>query len=195
MEDSENPKRPREDSGEESPETKRLRADDILGIFDVGDDAGGDITAGEDLAYVMRSLEEEITIPSPGTDFSSVSPCSGDPRESDLGYLLEASDDELGLPPATTAVSSPEREGDVTASGEGEAEEEEEEGGFGQIWGFDDAIAGCYEGLEFGIRPEAAVAADEVVELDGGLFDYSDMACGPSDFADLAWRSETLPAL
>ncbi|XP_072978659.1 uncharacterized protein [Typha angustifolia] len=184
-------KRLREDETDESPATspdaKRLRAEDILNILDDDADAAGG-GAAQDLASVMRSLEEEIAVPPPKTETCTSDPVdvTGDLRDSDLGYLLEASDDELGLPPTAPSSSDGEAEAEAAAG------EEVEGVGFGQIWGFEDEIAVCYEGLEYGIRPEMAVA-DDVVGFAGGLFDYPDVAFEPSDFGDLSWRS--MPAV
>ncbi|XP_008797790.1 uncharacterized protein LOC103712879 [Phoenix dactylifera] len=206
-------KRSREES-EESPEAKRLRADLFFDILDDDSDADERDPATQDLASVMKIFEEEIAHPPPPRP--PVAPDAADPslpaadfenpRQPELGYLLEASDDELGLPP--TVPSSSDEGGDA---GEPEVpsskvevavevEAEAEDVGFGQIWAFDDEISGCYDGLEFVARQqddrEAAVAAaDEAVFFDGGLFDYPDVLCGPSDFADVSWRSESLPAI
>ncbi|XP_065042894.1 uncharacterized protein LOC135676046 [Musa acuminata AAA Group] len=170
-----------------SPEAKRLREnlllDDIL-----DDDAGaGASDSDQDLASVMKSLEEEIAFPSPPPPQPQAVVAIDQP---DLGYLFEASDDELGLPPPPPPAPSMSDEG-------GEAPEAavavapgvggEVDGiGFGQIWGFDDEINGYGWLDEFGIRPEESAEAEvNGVVFDGGLFDY----------ADLPWRSETLPAV
>lgn len=133
-------KRSRDESAD-FPEAKRLREADL--IFDILDDEDGavDESVG-DLADVIKRLEEEIAAPSP-------------PPELDLGYLLEASDDELGLPPAVG--SSPYSSCEV-------ADEGTETAGFDRIWGFED------EGLEFVMPTEF----DDSVIFDGGLFEYSD---------------------
>ncbi|URD94074.1 PRP4 pre-mRNA processing factor 4 [Musa troglodytarum] len=168
----------RRDEGEEestrmsSPEAKRL----LLDILDDDADAGD-----QDVTSVMKSLEEEIALPSPPP------PPHVPPQDAavsdlpDLGYLFEASDDELGLPPPAPS-----------SSGDGSEACNEEEGvGFAQIWGFDEDLSG-YNGFELGIRPEA----EDVVVFDGELFDYGDATvCGAPEFADLSWRSETLPAV
>ncbi|WOL02852.1 hypothetical protein Cni_G11571 [Canna indica] len=163
-----------------SPEAKRLR-DDLL-LDDILDYDGTD-AGDQDLASVMKSLEDEIAFPSASPPQIEAVAVVDQP---DLGYLLEASDDELGLPPPSAPASSDE------VDKQPEAESSVEGDGFGQIWGFDDEING-YDGLgEFGIRPEA----EDVLVFDGGIFDYGDAGlCWPADFADLSWRSETLPAI
>ncbi|URD77091.1 hypothetical protein MUK42_35258 [Musa troglodytarum] len=132
------------------PEAKRFHADILLGIFDDGDeedDEGGreaPFDVPEELATVMRSLEREIALPAP-----SPSP----PPE--LGYLLEASDDELGIPPP----AEEERGGGVEAERAA------------AMWlGDDDGISGYgYDVLGFGF-----VRFEEEYEVDdGGPFDYA----------------------
>ncbi|KAJ0962734.1 hypothetical protein J5N97_027856 [Dioscorea zingiberensis] len=188
MEDFTSAKRPRDDSEEspESPEVKRLRDDLFCDILEDVADAGERDPAVQDLASVMKSLEDEIgltTKPTVVTEQQVVE--SGQP---DLGFLLEASDDELGLPPAALSSS----EGDVEVV---EAGGEPEDGGYGsQIWGFDDDVFDG--GMGFGMRVEERDAGgDDGVLFDEGLFDYSDVACGPSDLVDFPWRAESLPAV
>lgn len=176
-----NNKRFREEESLESelwPEAKRLHNTDFL--LDILDDDEDDANSGDrDLASVMKSLEEEISLPppTPPEPVESASDLSDPPRLAELGYLLEASDDELGLPPVVSSSSSllsPE-----LAQG----------AGFGQIWSFDDDMSGCYDALGFGIRP----AEEDGVVLDDGLFDYADVVfCGPSDFSR---QAESVPAI
>ncbi|KAG6468904.1 uncharacterized protein LOC122033479 [Zingiber officinale] len=162
------------DADETAPtEVKRLRADFLFDILD--DDDGS--TGEQDLASVMKSLEEEISLPS-SADLPAVSHLSEEGlevvRQPDLGFLYEASDDELGLPPSDAASSA-----DVA--------------GFSRIWGFDDAVDG-YDGLGLGMRPEER-AFEGGQALEGGLFDYTDEIYGPYDLYDLTWRTESLPAV
>ncbi|XP_020089040.1 homeobox protein Hox-D11-like [Ananas comosus] len=139
-----------------------------------------------ELASVMRSLEAEIDLPAPPRD---------DP---DLGFLFAASDDELGLPPPRSPPPPPPPldGGDSATEGGG--------GGFGEIWGFEEEtylapapapekVVGGGEGFEgFGGGDD-----DDDEEMVVGLFEWSDvmMSCGPSDLADVSWRSESLPAV
>ncbi|PIN05959.1 Non-specific serine/threonine protein kinase [Handroanthus impetiginosus] len=84
----------------DSPEVKRLREN----LLDSLDDDSEICTSTQDLDSFMKSFEEEITAsPSAaggGTEVGviGVASDSGESRL-DLGYLLEASDDELGIPP------------------------------------------------------------------------------------------------
>ncbi|KAH7658517.1 hypothetical protein IHE45_17G093300 [Dioscorea alata] len=184
MEDIPSSKRQREDSDElpESPEVKRLRDDLFLDMLDDDVDAGDRDSTVQDLASVMKSLEEEIGLPAPAAVVEDVQP--------DLGFLLGASDDELGLPPAPVSSEEDGEDVDVVIGGL-----EAEGCVYGdQIWGFDDEIFDG--GLGFGVRMEERdVAGDDGVLFDGGLFDYSDVVCGPSDLGDRSWRVESLPAV
>lgn len=189
-------KRPRVDSDEsppESPEAKRI-CENLLGILDE-EDALADRAldpATQDLVTFMKSFEEEI-----GLSVDSVHPLSlmsesaSDSGESqpELGFLLEASDDELGLPPTTSGAE--EKNGEAEGGGDilrGPSEAV----GFGHMWGFEDEIP-CYDALHFGIRTDDRNEEEPVVF--GGLFDYPDDGSGPLDFSDFSWRQESLPAL
>jgi len=165
-------------------EAKRLRPEDLLDMLD--DVVDTDAAAAGDLASVMSSLEEEI--------------CAGEldvgPPQPELGFLLEASDDELGLPPAGGSYTSSD---DYAGAGEPEAAGD---GVFGaQIWGFEDEIDGAAD-YGFGAvtsSPEAAAAAAAAAAewgddgFDAGLFGFGDDSFGPSDLAAL--RHETMPAV
>ncbi|XP_062197357.1 uncharacterized protein LOC133900229 [Phragmites australis] len=166
-----------------SPEidAKRLRPEDLLDMLDDDTDAA----AADDLASVMRSLEEEIA------SFDEEAPAAElvAPPQPELGFLLEASDDELGLPPA--GASSSEEAG---AGGAGVAF-----GLDGQIWGFEDETAGGFGGYGAS-SPEAAAAIAAAAAagwddegFDAGLFAFGDEPSGPSDLATL--RHETMPAV
>ncbi|XP_058091540.1 uncharacterized protein LOC131237667 [Magnolia sinica] len=184
-------KRVRVDSDEshtESPdssEAKRFRAD-ILDILDDVDASGDRDPAIEDLATVMKSLEEEISLSLTAPPPFPLSESDSSESQPDLGYLLEASDDELGLPPTSSSAENDKESVDVLR---GETETAE----FGQIWGFEDEIP-SYDALGFGICAEGEKNEDEPVFF-GGLFDYPDVVSGPSDFSELSWRPESLPAL
>ncbi|KAF8390138.1 hypothetical protein HHK36_024660 [Tetracentron sinense] len=178
-----------EDSDLDSPEAKRIR-DNLLDILDDSDPViDRNPAATDDLASVMKSFEEEIcssNIPAlPAVDMPS------DPGEyqPDIEFLLEASDDDLGLPPTFSSSSSEEEKNEeadlLRVSSEGV--------GFGEIWGFDDQIPGYNS---FGFVGEEGNNNDEFVALEldgtGGLFDYSDSGYEMSDFS---WRPESLSAL
>ncbi|KAG0461557.1 hypothetical protein HPP92_021854 [Vanilla planifolia] len=169
MEDISGNKREREEPDEApagAPEAKRLRDELFLEILDDDSYPGGE----QDLASVIKSLEDEIGLP----------PVSGDVPQPDLGYLLEASDDELGLPP-TVPLSS---ELDAACV-------DLENGRFGNIWGSDDGFKIS------GIEPEETAvtsAGDNGVAVNGEWFDYDDEFYAAVEFSDLQWQ-ESLPAV
>ncbi|KAI3984758.1 hypothetical protein MKX01_039375 [Papaver californicum] len=97
-----NNKRTKDDSFElaSSLETKRIRENLLILDEDESDES---IT--QDLDSVMKSFEEEISLPPRDVNNNFV--VGGDTDEQhDLGFLLEASDDELGLPPCNFSSSS-----------------------------------------------------------------------------------------
>lgn len=183
----------RRDEAEEAPDAKKIRAADLI-LLDILEDAAD--PADGDLASVMRSFEEEIasfSSPPAGqqrVEDGGVSMSVEDRQGSDLGYLLEASDDELGLPP-TVPSSSEEGEG---AEGDnlGEVGNQGTDG-LGQIWGLEDEIPSCYDALEFGVFGQDGGPGDVVV-FDGGLFDYTD-AAALAELAEFSWHPESLPAV
>lgn len=150
-------------------EVKRLR-EDLLESFEEDDIC----TTSEDLDSFMKSFEEEI-LQTPATVIDGESGL-------DLGFLLEASDDELGLPPpATTEAAVGEEEvSELVRVPAGESE---------GMWEFEDRVT-SFETLGFGGGGMENVEV-EYVALDG-LFDYADLGFGPVDFG---WQPETLPAL
>lgn len=174
------------DEPAEFPETKRLKeADLILEILD-DDVAGGvDIAVDQGLDDVIKSLEEEMAV------------AAGPPQaQGELGYLLEASDDELGLPPAAaggTSSSEATEGGDV-------AEVVDEESRFGhELWAFEEEmLLGPYVGPEFGIleNERGIFENGDCLWGEGGLsFDCSYLDSGPLDYSDLTWQGESLPSV
>ncbi|KAG6412927.1 hypothetical protein SASPL_125622 [Salvia splendens] len=178
-------KRFREDLDEaesdiDSPAVKRLREDLLDGVDDDSDFS----TSTQDLDSFMKSFEEEITA-SPasgliaGAANSGVIDLATHPGDSqqDLGYLLEASDDELGIPPPTASpVNELSTELVTVESDSSELRDE-----FWEAPGYDTF------GFGFG---QVENSNGDYVALDG-LFDYSDMGFGSGD---VSWRPETLPA-
>ncbi|PSR84933.1 Protein like [Actinidia chinensis var. chinensis] len=172
MEELNNKKRVRDDSDEselDSPEVKRLR-DDLLGTLDDSDLC----TTNPDLDSFMKSFEEEISAsPSPAPVVELTSD-SGESRP-DFGFLLEASDDELGIPPSTTASPT-----------DGSVE-------WLRVWsnsgaelselGFEDQIP-SYDSFDFGIAGDGDnYNGNDDLEYSAldELFDYSDLGFGFSD--------------
>lgn len=194
------------------PEAKRLRAADLilLDILEEVDSADRALagSAAGDLDTVLKSFEEEICAaaapsspppPLPEEEEATTASDSDDcVVQPDLSYLLEASDDELGLPP--TVVPSSSDEGELITEGDlGEVVKPEAAPFATQIWGFDDEIPCYYDPLDLGLGQdddENAAAAASGALLDGGLFDYADVGpFGPSDFPDCSWRPDALPAV
>ncbi|XP_047059453.1 uncharacterized protein LOC124666146 [Lolium rigidum] len=176
-------KRAREaDLAAEEAEGKRLRPEDLLSMLD--DET--DTSATGDLASVMRSLEEEISAGELDLDLEP------SPPQPELGFLLEASDDDLGLPPAGGSYTSSDDYGGAAGAAL-----------FGeQIWGFEDEIDGGAGDYGFGAvtsSPEAAAAAAAAAAEWGddgfgdGLFGFGDESFGAPDLAAL--RQETMPAV
>ncbi|KAL3830951.1 hypothetical protein ACJIZ3_019753 [Penstemon smallii] len=176
--DSKKRLRDESESDIDSPEVKRLKEN----LLDSFDDDSEFCTINQDLDSFMKSFEEEITAsPSAagGGAAAEVVDLTSETGESqpELGYLLEASDDELGLPPTTT--SSP-----VGLRTELDRVEFDTLGG--EFWenpSYDPFGFGFGETDNYG-DGNGDVAFD-------GLFDYSDMGFGSNEFL---WRPETTPA-
>ncbi|XP_061339494.1 uncharacterized protein LOC133286146 [Gastrolobium bilobum] len=180
MDDPISMKRVRDDSDElllESSETKRLR-EDLLEFFDDADHT----PSTQDLDSVMRSLQEEISASSSPASLHVTSD-SGESR-TQIGYLLEASDDELGLPPPENS-SVPEGK-NVEAE---LVRVSSESSGIGQLWEFEDQIP-SYDsfglGTGFGYDSNIEYAAFD------GLFNHSDVYYDSAGFSE-SWRHDTLP--
>lgn len=150
--------------------------DDIFNMLDDTDNVP-ERDSVQGLDSVIKSFEDEIN--APGSDSGSGDPAqepdSGE-LQSNLGYLLEASDDELGLPPTV---------GDGEEMGRAAPEMAE----LARFVGFEDDIP-SYDAFGFGsgFAAESDGGAGGFVTVDG-LFDYSDPA------ADVLWRSESLQAM
>lgn len=139
-----NPKRQLDPVSPDTPLSKRLRPEDLLELLehDVELDAGEHEIGGErDLESVIRSFEEEIA------------------REGELGFLLHASDDELGLPPPCETEETVVTEAEVVI----EVEE------------VNDEVAEKLADVESG--------------FEAGLFEWGDEDLyGPLDLSDLTWQ-------
>jgi len=169
-----------------SPEMKRLRrvtAEDYLFNILDEDDATVSQDIDDGLASVMHSLEQEIRSGAGSESEHTGTVPDGDDKDGsvqELGYLLEASDDELGLPPAAEESAAVLAKDVAELAG---AEVAEAATMYGQMWGFDDDVG---FGSDFGFRPEMADDGFGSLGFDDvGLFDHSE----PSD---LSWR--TMPA-
>ncbi|KAJ7943173.1 Carbohydrate-responsive element-binding protein [Quillaja saponaria] len=177
MEAQNEKKRVRDDSSElglDSPDVKRFR-DDLLELLD---DSVPDSTSQE-LDSVMKSLEKEISAPSspvPLVDLTSDS-------QSQIGYLLEASDDELGLPPGTSSNDETKNEQTELIRVSSDSSE------IGGFWEFEDQIP-SYDSFGLGTGENYNINT-EYLAFDG-LFDHSDVYFDSVDFSG-SWRYDTLP--
>ncbi|CAJ1951885.1 unnamed protein product [Sphenostylis stenocarpa] len=146
--------------------------DDIFNILDEADNVPDRDTVGLD--SVIKSFEDEINAPNSDPVGPTQMPVSGE-LQTNLGYLLEASDDELGLPPT-----------DISAVEPGLDPETTEPTGF---IGFEEGVPG-FDAFEFGsgFVTECDGGTGGFVTVDG-LFDYADPA------TDVLWRSESLQAM
>ncbi|KAF2311112.1 hypothetical protein GH714_019551 [Hevea brasiliensis] len=167
MEELINKKRVREEAELDFPEVKKIR-DDLLSILDESDP---DPTT-QDLDSVMKSFEEEISASSSPVVVVDLTSDSGE-SQPELGYLLEASDDELGLPPSSVTSSGEENKNEVTELVRVDSVDSSENGGF---WGFDDQIP-SYDSFELGVSENYNA---EYAAFDDGLFEYSNGEGGPS---------------
>ncbi|KAJ8774615.1 hypothetical protein K2173_017061 [Erythroxylum novogranatense] len=177
-----NKKRVRDESDEvglDLPEVKRIKED----LLEILDDSDSD-PAIQDLDSVMKSFEYEISAtasdasPMPVIDLTSETADS----QPELAHLLEASDDELGLPP--TSISS---------SSEGIKEDEvvrRDSVEIGGLWGFEDQIP-SYD--SFGLAVDDNYDNTGFVDFDDGLFEYSNVCFDSSEYSDFSYRLGIAP--
>ncbi|OIW16009.1 hypothetical protein TanjilG_04544 [Lupinus angustifolius] len=172
----------RADSCVNSCESELTRVDseiqeDLFNILDDSENVAERDSAIQGLDSVIKSFEEEILAPSSGLDPMDPNsvPDSSELLQPNLGYLFEASDDELGLPPSVPESDEPGRvEPDgVDLSG---------------FVGFEDDIPN-YDAFGFGneMVAECDGVAGGLTAVDE-LFDYSETA-------ENLWRLESLQAM
>ncbi|KAL3529336.1 hypothetical protein ACH5RR_008658 [Cinchona calisaya] len=160
----------------DSPEVMKFR-EDILDILDEPEM----VPEIQDLDSVIRSFEEEILQTSPAQPHPPVNSVSGE-SQPDLGYLLEASDDELGLPPA---VSEAQAQNQPVNTSDGN---EEAANGLANVVGIEDELP-SYDSFELGLHERVTNWNDnptngngDFVTVDGfdyDMSDFSDFAGGP----------------
>ncbi|KAL4362853.1 hypothetical protein GQ457_04G039020 [Hibiscus cannabinus] len=176
-----------DDGNFQLPETKRIQ-EDLLNILDDSDPVTGPDPAIQGLDSVIKSFEEEILIP----DLTGLPEAIPDPSEPrpELGFLFEASDDELGLPPSFPSVEA-EQKFETTFG--------VEDGGVSGGVGIGEMMENefpipIYDSFEFGIGGELDTHnnshsnSGDFVAL-GGLFEPA------ADISELTWRPESLSAL
>lgn len=163
-----------------SPETRQY-GDDIFDIFDGAYTPVEPQLEIQGLDSFIKSFEEEILHPAPlpadqPQSQTVIDLTSGD-SQPELGYLLEASDDELGLPPSGSKTPVDLPAGPSVLDNMAAFEDE-----LLSFDSFEPLIPGGTESGKYG-----GGGGGEFVTVDG-LFDYS-------DFSDISWRPESLPAL
>ena len=148
---------------------------DILNILEDTENVPERDSAMQGLDSVIKSFEEEIL--AAGSDPGQNPEPEDGELQRNLGYLLEASDDELGLPPST-APEEPGRVGPEGVDLTGFMGFEDDVPNY-DAFGFGSGLTAECGGVDGG--PGGFVAADS-------LFDYSEPA-------DILWRSESLQAM
>ncbi|CAH8252183.1 unnamed protein product [Arabidopsis lyrata] len=181
--DSAEKKRVRDELSDEavldSPEVKRLRDD----LFDVLDDSDPE-PVSQDLDSVMKSFQDELSTVTTTTGQGS----SAGETQPYLGYLLEASDDELGLPPPPSISPVPvAKEEETTETLTDLVRASSDSSGIDEIWGFENHVTN-YGDLDFG---SGVGDGGDYVAVEG-LFEFSDDCFDSGDL--FSWRSESLPA-
>lgn len=156
--------------------------DELLNILEDSDAATerDESIQGLELDSFIKSFEEEIQALPPAETASD----QNETPQAELGYLYEASDDELGLPP--TGGSS--TEGKIEAIDFMPACSSPDAFELDGNLGFEDEIP-CYDSFEIGIGIDSGAAEEsglggEFVAL-GGLFDYSDVPFRPESLSAL----------
>ncbi|WOH13367.1 hypothetical protein DCAR_0832877 [Daucus carota subsp. sativus] len=146
------------------PELKRFK-EDFLDDLDDSDIC----TTSHDLDSFMKSFEQEISGSTPANESYS-----GESRP-ELGYLLGASDDELGIPATVSDDKLTDTELFRVSTESGELSE---------LWRFDEAVSG-YDSfsLEFYDDVFEFCSDDNVGEFvaPDSVFDYADLGFGSSD--------------
>lgn len=165
------------------PAEAKMIQEDLLNILEDADAVVDRDPAIQGLDSVIKSFEEEIQVPAAPAFAPPVETTSGSGESSqlELGYLLEASDDELGLPPTNSEEMKMEA-ADFTASSSETA---------AALDGvFENDMFPSYDAFDFGIGGYSeSNGGGEYVAL-GGLFDYSE-----GGVSEVSWRTESLSAL
>ncbi|KAM3307968.1 hypothetical protein P3S67_009712 [Capsicum chacoense] len=159
-----------------SPEVKQIRED----ILDILDEPEEEVTDGvrkidQELDSVIKSFEDEILHPySTQPPQNTLTLSHSGESQSDLGYLLEASDDDLGLLPTVSPGN------DIDA----------DESRLRNFTGFDNELL-RYDSLDFAML-DRIMDGDNYGGENDGIFDYPEDL---SNFSELSRLPESLPAL
>ncbi|XP_054783259.1 uncharacterized protein LOC129290497 [Prosopis cineraria] len=150
---------------------------DLFNILDETDNLPDRHTTMQGLDSVIKSFEEEILASAPDSVVPDPAPEPGD-LHVELGYLLEASDDELGLPPSVTAEDETKPESQELSRVGSDGVD------MGQLLGFENEMD-KYETV--GLGGGENENGGGIVSFDG-LLDYTESY-------DVLWRSESLQAM
>ncbi|XP_054787104.1 uncharacterized protein LOC129293262 [Prosopis cineraria] len=156
--------------------------DALLNILDDSDNAAERDPTMQGLDSVIKSFEDEILAPGPDPVGSATVH-----ESSDLRHLLEASDDELGLPPTVTPPAEEDKPEPLTEGFSRVGPDGIDLSGF---LGFEDDIP-QYEAFGYG----AGVFVEYGVEDNGSGFVTLDGLFDHADAGDVLWRSESLQAI
>ncbi|KAE8698203.1 Detected protein of unknown function [Hibiscus syriacus] len=163
---------PDADDGDIQLRESKIIQEDLLNFLDDSDPVIEPEPVIQGLDSVLKSFEEEILVPNQ----AKLPEKSSEPGESrpDLGFLFQASDDELGLPPSFSVVEEGQKFGTV------DVEESVVLGGdgIGEMMGFEFPIPG-YESFEFEIGGDSVAnnnnhSNNGDFEAFGGLLETDD---------------------
>ncbi|KAL6994870.1 hypothetical protein U1Q18_005007 [Sarracenia purpurea var. burkii] len=162
--------------------------EDILEILDEPDTVTDSDSAIPNLDSFIKSFEDEILHPSPPHQTPALQVFleeHGEPQP-DLGYLLEASDDELGLPP-TFSPSNEQTIAKIAYSDS--AAVASDAAALTDTFGFEDDLPE-YNSFGIGIGEDFRENDGSELVAVGGLFD-----CDPADFSEFLYRPGSLHAV
>lgn len=189
--DSLESKRLRVDSDVDSLEVKRIQ-DDLLNILDDSDGLVERDPSFQCLDSVIKSLEEEIFMPAQPPAVLDLALDMAE-AQNELGYLQEASDDELGLPPSFGPSE------DELKREAADPDTSSIDLALNDSLGFENELP-YYDSFDLGLCGGPDVGShvfgnDGQFVTVGGLFDHTDDCCDGGDASELLWRMESLPAI
>ncbi|XVF50600.1 hypothetical protein PTKIN_Ptkin04bG0114600 [Pterospermum kingtungense] len=176
---------PNPDDGNVQPPKTKCIQEDFLSIMDDSDQVIGPDLAIQGLDSVIKSFEEEILVLAQTPVLGTVMD-SGESRP-ELGFLLEASDDELGLPSSFSSIDGEQKFGSVNVDESTGSRAD----GFVEMMGNEFSLPN-YESFELGIGDASDTNHNnysiDFVALEG-LFEPT------SDISELTWQPESLSTL
>ncbi|XP_028772175.1 uncharacterized protein LOC114729347 [Neltuma alba] len=166
----------------ESAGATEIEDDLLMNILEDSENAAERDPTMQGLDSVIKSFEDEIL--APASDLGDSNPVH---ESSDLQHLLEASDDELGLPPTVTPPPEEDKPESFTEGFSRVGPDGIDLSGF---MGFEDDIP-QYEVLGYG----NGVFVEYGPEDNGGGFVTLDGLFDHADAGDVLWWSESLQAM